>query len=108
MAFAPPAAGQGEGRRPRVQWQKLAFLLFAGCFIAAILFIVAASFIRNLTSAGALRRSRRPRSTGRPEGRPSFDGLWRAATPKAPLVVRRSPFCLTSPPKGRWAAGPRP
>jgi hypothetical protein len=46
MAFAPPAAGQGEGRRPRVQWQKLAFLLFAGCFVAAILFIVAASFIR--------------------------------------------------------------
>ncbi len=45
-AFAPPAAGQGEGGRPRLQWQKLTFLLFAGCFIAAILFIVAASFIR--------------------------------------------------------------
>jgi len=45
-AFAPPAAGQADCGRPRLQWRKRTFLLFAGCFIAAILFIVAASFIR--------------------------------------------------------------
>jgi hypothetical protein len=44
-AFEPPAADEGERARPHLHWQNLTFLLFIGCLIAAILFIVVASFI---------------------------------------------------------------
>jgi hypothetical protein len=44
-AFEPPTADEGGRARPRLHWQNLTFLLFIGCLIAAILFIVVASFI---------------------------------------------------------------
>jgi hypothetical protein len=46
MAFDPPVADEGEGKRRRLQWQRLTLLLFVGCLIAAIVFIVAALFIK--------------------------------------------------------------
>ncbi len=54
MASDPPAPDEGEGEwrdegkgeRRRLRWQSLIFLLFIGCALAAVLFIVAASFIK--------------------------------------------------------------
>jgi hypothetical protein len=46
MAIDPPADDEGEGERRRLPWQNLTILLFVVCLIAAILFIVAASFIK--------------------------------------------------------------
>ena len=43
--FDPPAVGESEGE-PGDRWQNLTFLLYVGCVIAAILFIVIASFIK--------------------------------------------------------------
>ena len=47
MAFDPPVADEGEGERRLLHWRSLTFLLFVGCAIAAILFIVAASLIKS-------------------------------------------------------------
>ncbi len=45
-SFDRPTIGEGADEPPRLHWQGVIFLLFAGCAVAAVLFIVAAAFIQ--------------------------------------------------------------
>lgn len=49
------AFGDDEDDPRRPNWRRLNVLFFIGCAVAAVLFIVAASFVQGLTPDGAER-----------------------------------------------------